>query len=100
MNRKPKVRFRGWQINGIPFSKERKVKMRHLIPHLIILRSACSQCNERFKDGAARHMLGYYPMEQFCTYQCVEKFLHNDHGIKRAAHLPPPEGEEETSRYI
>jgi len=33
-------------------------------------------------------MLGYYPMEQFCTYRCTESYLENDRGLKRAIALP------------
>jgi hypothetical protein len=74
--------------------------MRHWKPQSILLLGACSQCKKSFEDGVTRHMVGYYPMEQFCTYQCVEKFLNSDHGLKRALHLPPGGDNEETPKYL
>jgi hypothetical protein len=55
----------------------------------MFLLASCSYCKEDFKEGAARHMLGYYPMEQFCTYVCVEKYLANVRGLKHAIPVPP-----------
>lgn len=63
--------------------------MRHRRVQPMILLGSCSQCNKDFQDGAARHVLGSYPLEQFCTYMCTEKYLENDRGLKRAIPLPP-----------
>ena len=54
----------------------------------MILLGACSQCNMNFQDGMARHILGSFPLEQFCTYMCAEKYLENSRGLKHAILLP------------
>ena len=64
--------------------------MRHRIPEPFILLTSCSYCKDDFLAGAGRHMLGSYPMEQFCTYRCAENFLENDRGLKRAIPLLTP----------
>jgi len=61
--------------------------MRHRIPEPFVLLRSCSYCHKSFEDGAARHMLGWYPLEQFCTYRCTEKFLADAGGLKRAIEL-------------
>jgi len=39
-------------------------------------------------DGAARFILGSYPMEQFCSYGCAEKYLEAHPQEKKAVALP------------
>jgi hypothetical protein len=63
--------------------------MRHRRPGTFILLASCSYCKDDFQDGTARHMLGSYPMEQFCTYSCAENYLESDHGLTRAIPLTP-----------
>jgi hypothetical protein len=62
--------------------------MKHRIPDPFVLLTSCSNCNICFGDGQARHMLGCFPMEQFCTYACTETYLENDRGLKHAIPLP------------
>ena len=63
--------------------------MKNRRPGPFILLVSCSYCNEDFEDGRARHMLGSYPMEQFCTYRCVENYLANDRGLTPALPVTP-----------
>ena len=74
--------------------------MKHRRPAPFVLLAFCSQCKEDFLDGAARHMLGSYPMEQFCTYMCAEKYLENDHGLKRAMPLPAGDNVARLPRHL
>lgn len=73
--------------------------MKHRKPGPFILLAACSNCNQYFRDGAARHMLGTYPMEQFCTYMCAEEYLESDRAPKRATPLPPRGDGESANRH-
>jgi len=63
--------------------------MKHRRPGSFILLASCSYCKNDFRDGAARHMLGSYPMEQFCTYSCAENYLESDRDLTRAIPLTP-----------
>jgi hypothetical protein len=74
--------------------------MKHRKPEPFILLASCSYCKISFRDGEARHMLGCYPMEQFCTYYCTEKYLKNDRGLKRAIPLPARAGETMQPRHL
>jgi len=73
--------------------------MRHRRAQSIILLASCSQCNEDFQDGAARHLLGNYPMVQFCNYSCAEKYLENSRGLKRAITIPTTGNAKDTLRH-
>lgn len=74
--------------------------MKHRKPEPFILLAACSFCKTCFRDGEARHMLACYPMEQFCTYDCTEKYLENDRGLKRAIALPAKSDEVIHPRHL
>lgn len=67
--------------------------MRHRRAGSMVLLASCSQCKRDFTEGAARHMVGWYPMEQFCTYSCVEKYLVKARGYKQAIPIPPTDRE-------
>lgn len=62
--------------------------MKHRKPRSLILLGACSQCTESFQDGAARYMLGAFPVEQFCGYECADDFLEDATGKRRFHPLP------------
>lgn len=70
--------------------------MKHRRAQSLTLLTLCSQCKGDFRDGAARYVLGIYPMEQFCSYRCAEKYLENARGLKRAIPLPPRDQEKST----
>jgi len=74
--------------------------MRHRGPGPFLLLATCSNCNQHFRDGAARHMLGNYPMEQFCRYKCAEEYLESDHGLERALPVPPRGYGKATNRHL
>jgi ribosomal protein L24E len=49
--------------------------MRHSKADNILLLGKCSYCNDAFKEGAGRLIIGDYPLEQFCSNECAEEFL-------------------------
>ena len=62
--------------------------MKHRKPRSLLLLVSCSQCTESFPDGAARYMLGAFPVEQFCGYECADDFLEDATGKRRFHPLP------------
>lgn len=49
--------------------------MRHSRSDNILLLGSCSYCNDAFREGAGRLIIGYYPLEQFCSNKCAKEFL-------------------------
>jgi len=73
--------------------------MKHRRPGTFILLASCSYCKDDFQDGAARHLLGNYPMVQFCNYSCAEMYLENSRGIKPAITISTAVNTKDTLRH-
>lgn len=58
----------------------------------ITLSQNCSNCSEGFRDGAARFILGAFPMEQFCSYRCAERYLETHQPEEEAIPLQASKG--------
>lgn len=54
----------------------------------MILQGRCSQCRHEFRGRQTRFVIGYFPADQFCSFECMELFLEKDDGRTRAVSLP------------
>ena len=62
--------------------------MKNHKPNNIVLLGCCSHCSNEFREWEARFIIGDFPMEQFCSFGCTERYLEEDRGEKRAIPLP------------
>ena len=55
----------------------------------LLLSAYCSHCHSEFQEHAARFIIGNIPFEQFCSFECADKYFNDSQEEEHSIPLPP-----------